>query len=492
MSRVFIFCKFKYAASQLPATYSHADTEVRQAMKSIISLFIGFVLLTIHINAQIRPLHTVILILENHSYSEIAGNAQAPYINSLLNDSHTARLTQSYALTHPSQPNYIMFYSGSSQGIADNTLPTALPFTAPNLGASLIQAGFTFTGYSEDLPNVGYTGETAGAYVRRHNPWVNWQSSTVNGIPPESNRPFSDFPTDANQLPNVSIVVPNVNHDIHDGTVADCDAWIQNNLDWYIQWCKNNNGLFILTFDEDDYSANNQILTFFTGTNIKSGNYTQHITHYNVLRTIEELYQVSYAGASADSLSVQNIWLTSLPVQFVDFNATPLINTTLLRWQTLEENNSKEFSIERSIDGHYWQTLANIPAAGNSSTLLKYNYTDIRPANGINFYRIKQTDKDQHFIYSKTLAIQIKLTNASYKLYPNPAKGLLYIASTKKEFEQITISVIDVFGRLVLRKKSFLEIGVPTSIDISNIMSGEYFIKINNGVETKVEKLVIK
>src|SRR5438552_2665021 len=83
-----------------------------------------------------RPDHIVIVIEENHSFSEIIGNAQAPYINSLANQG--ALFTQSFAITHPSQPNYLALFSGSTQGIADNSCPNS--FSAPNLGGNLIAA----------------------------------------------------------------------------------------------------------------------------------------------------------------------------------------------------------------------------------------------------------------------------------------------------------------------------------------------------------------
>jgi hypothetical protein len=86
-----------------------------------------------------------------------------------------------------------------------------------------------------------------GAYARKHNPWVN---ST--NVPSASNRPLTDFPTDYATLPAVSMVVPNLNNDMHDGTIAQGDAWVRDHLDGYVQWAKTHNSLFILTFDEDD------------------------------------------------------------------------------------------------------------------------------------------------------------------------------------------------------------------------------------------------
>jgi hypothetical protein len=483
-SRVYFFCKF---INDLPFF------TLTEAMRIRIGLLIAFLFLTVITSGQVRPLHTVILILENHSFSQIAGNAQAPYINALLNDNHTATLTQSFALTHPSQPNYIMLYSGSSQGVTDNNVPSNLPFTTPNLGASLIQAGFTFTGYSEDLPSVGYTDVSSGGYVRKHNPWVNWQDAATNGIPSASNRPFTDFPSDFSQLPTVSIVVPNLAHDIHDGTVADCDAWIQNNLGSYIEWCKINNGLFILTFDEDDFTATNQILTFFTGANIKAGSYNQKITHYNLLRTIEELYTLPYIGASADSSAIKNIWLTALPVQFIDFKVVASGKASFLTWQTSQEQNTKEFIVERSIDkGQQWKAIAALEAAGNSNTVRKYNYSDNNAANGLNLYRIKQIDQNGYFVYSKILPISIKPPTSFYKIYPNPVYGWLFIASTKSEEEEVMLSLWDVSGRLILSKKVFIKNGSPFSFDLSRLVKGNYFIEIDNGIQKQIENIISK
>src|SRR5687768_10075446 len=81
-----------------------------------------------------RPDHVVVLIMENHGYEDIIGNPSAPFINSLAQEN--ALLTASYALIHPSQPNYIMLFSGSNQGVTNNTVPGNIPWTTPNLGAS--------------------------------------------------------------------------------------------------------------------------------------------------------------------------------------------------------------------------------------------------------------------------------------------------------------------------------------------------------------------
>jgi len=185
-----------------------------------------------------QPDHIVLVIDENHGFSQIIGNSSAPYINSLANDTLGALLTNYYAFTHPSQPNYLWLYSGGNQGVTNDNTPADTPFTTLNLGSSLLQAGYTFSGYAEDLPYSGSQASTYGAYARKHNPWVNWQGGSTNGLPDSVNMPMTSFPTNYSTLPKIAIVIPNLNDDMHNGTISQGDTWLKNNLDRYIQWAK--------------------------------------------------------------------------------------------------------------------------------------------------------------------------------------------------------------------------------------------------------------
>lgn len=278
------------------------------------------------INSQTVPLHdhVVIVVMENHASSSIIGSSNAPYINSLITGTSSANFTQSYGLTHPSQPNYIMLFSGSNQGVLTDFDPSTFPFITPNLGASLLANSFTFIGYSEDLPSVGFNGTSSGDYARKHSPWINWQDAPTNGIPAINNQPFTSFPTDFSTLPTVSFVIPNLKHDMHDpiflpSAVVNGDTWLQNNLDSYIQWAKTNNSLFILTFDEDDNFNSNHIATVFVGENVVQGQYSETIDHYSILRTLEDMYGLPYAGSSATSTPITDCWIpTSTGIKNVE------------------------------------------------------------------------------------------------------------------------------------------------------------------------------
>ena len=135
--------------------------------------------------------------------------------------------------------------------MTDDSCPHS--FSTANLGQYLLDASLTFAGYSEDLPSVGSPVCTSGAYARKHAPWVNFTN-----IPTTTNLPFSYFPSDYTTLPIVSFVIPNLNNDMHNGTIQQADSWLQQHLDAYVQWALTHNSIFIMTFDEDDGSPLSQ------------------------------------------------------------------------------------------------------------------------------------------------------------------------------------------------------------------------------------------
>lgn len=276
-----------------------------------------------------EPAHIVIVIEENHSFEQLIGSPEAPYFNELVADG--ASFTSFYALTHPSQPNYIQFFSGANQGVLDNTSPPpGAPFATPNLGANLVVAGRSFAGYGEDLPFVGSTIDTFGNYRRRHCPWVNWQATVPgpNQLPIFANRPFftnglipqpfygdTNAPTDYSDLPTVSIVVPNLLNDMHDGTVSMADEWLSTWIRPYAEWAMSNNSLLIITWDEDESESRNRIPTILYGPMIVSGTNDITWTLHNLLRTIEDMYGMVHAGTAAKVRPIVGCFVGDAPME---------------------------------------------------------------------------------------------------------------------------------------------------------------------------------
>ena len=264
-----------------------------------------FVLVVLMLMAQLaaaetlpRPDHIVIVVEENRSFTQIIGNKDAPYINALAQ--RGVLFTHSYGITHPSQPNYLALFSGTTRGIASNACP--LDLQGENLASSLIAHGLSFVSYSESMPEEGFQGCVYGAYMRKHNPVANWKDLSA------ANQPFSVFPSDFSMLPTVSFVIPNQRNDMHDGSIAQGDAWLAQHIETYSQWAVTHNSLLIVTWDEDDGSQGNHVATILVGEMVKPGRSAQRINHYSMLHTLSAMYGLPYLGESAKEQPISGVW----------------------------------------------------------------------------------------------------------------------------------------------------------------------------------------
>jgi acid phosphatase len=236
----------------------------------------------------VRPDHLVVAIFENKAYSQVIG--VAPAFDQLV--ASGTSFTNARAITHPSQPNYLALFSGSTHGITGDSCPHTIH--AGNLAQQLIDAGASFTAYAEDLPHPGYTGCSSGGYARKHAPWTNFA-----GLPATVGQPYSAFPADFSRLPSVAFVVPNLCHDMHDCPVRTGDAWLAQHLLPYASWARSHHSLLIVTFDEDNGAAGNQIPTIVVGAGIPVAKDGTRITQYSLLRAIENCFGLPPLGQAA-------------------------------------------------------------------------------------------------------------------------------------------------------------------------------------------------
>ncbi|MBL1087557.1 acid phosphatase [Streptomyces actinomycinicus] len=248
------------------------------------------------------PDHVVVAVFENHSAAQILGSGEAPYFDELA--AGGARLTASYGITHPSQPNYLALFSGGIQGVTGDECYRAGFSNGPNLASELIAKGKTWASYNEGLPGQGSTSCTEGRYARKHNPWF-----AFSNVPTDTARTLDQFPSDYSRLPDVSFVVPDLCNSMHDCSVSTGDAWLKKTLGAYATWAKTHNSLLVVTFDEDNRNADNQIPTVLYGQPVRAGSTTgTSYTHYNLLRTLEDMSGTDHAGAAADASAVTGIW----------------------------------------------------------------------------------------------------------------------------------------------------------------------------------------
>ncbi|MBN8676879.1 MAG: PKD domain-containing protein [Chitinophagales bacterium] len=319
--------------------------------------------------------HIVVVVGGNTSANSIFGNPNAPYFNSLANNG--AKFSNSFGVFNSSQPNFLALFSGSNQGVTnDNLIPA--PFTTANLGRALQDAQKTYTTFSENLPSVGFNGGTSGNYTRAHNPAANWMGNGQNQIPATTNQPFSAFPTNFDNLPSVSFVVPDLCGGGHNACqptnngVSQFDNWIQTNLDAYKQWCVDNNSLLIVTYDENAFNGNNKVSTVFYGAHVANGDYPQTINHYNVLRTIEEAFRLNvHAGEAANVTPIEDCWAPGTDPLYVKFtnNSTGAVS---YNWSfpggTPATSSHANPTVYYSAPGVYTVTLTATNGSGSNTT----------------------------------------------------------------------------------------------------------------------------
>ncbi len=177
-----------------------------------------------------------------------------------------------------------------------------------------------------------------------------------------------------------------------------------------------------------------------------------------------------------------------LPINLILFTAVCKQQMVLLQWNTASETNNDFFTVEKSLDGNLWNEIAKVKGAGNSSTLKKYFFSDTASVSDVSYYRLKQTDLDGNFKYGLTLFVkkcnEIEVNNLT--VYPNPSKNkfnLLFKNTTQQPFK---IDVFNTAGKLIFTNTGFNKI-----IDLSNNLSGIYYVHVYLNDKTLTTKIIV-
>jgi hypothetical protein len=179
------------------------------------------------------------------------------------------------------------------------------------------------------------------------------------------------------------------------------------------------------------------------------------------------------AGVTLNELTLASQF-AALPVTWLSFTATKEKQTALLKWSTASEQNTKSFLVQHSAEGNNWVTIATLPAAGNSNITLNYNYIHANPITGINYYRIKQSDLDNHYSYSPVRKVLFGTSEQPFTVIGNPVtNGMLVV-------EVITFTPLSFYtanGKLLWQE--LINSGIKT-IDVSRYSKGNYFLRSDN------------
>ena len=248
--------------------------------------------------------HVILVMEENHSFSAAYPNGM-PWLSELGNSYGIA--TNYYSDESGSMLDYLWLSSGSGElAFGCGGWGCAKTITSDNIFRELDKRGLSWKVYADSLPYVGYMGVESGNYVKRHNP-APWYSDVANHPPEQENMvPFSEFAKDlANQkLPSYSLIIPNLMHDAHNGTLAMADAWLKQYIRPVLDspyFKPGGSAVMFITFDNGNGDQQGQVFTAVIGPNVIRGiKVDKEFHHQSTLRTMMELLGFKqFPGAAA-------------------------------------------------------------------------------------------------------------------------------------------------------------------------------------------------
>jgi len=240
-------------------------------------------------------------------------------------------------------------------------------------------------------------------------------------------------------------------------------------------------------FDTDPGFGKGTTIQFTAGTDIS--NFSVDIPLNSVSPGAHTFYVRSRQNPWSFSAYVPFVYSSTLPVTWLYVKGEIKEERSLITWATAAEEETDKFLVEFSTDGQRFTSIGEIKAAGNSGSTHHYNFMHDRPVRGMNYYRIKQLDKNGRFTYSKALHLLFRPDQHEAMIAPNPAADNLYIiAGTGNDLQKAEL--YDISGKLILTRQ--LSAGQQVySIDISTLNKGVYIIKLYDK-QTQASHRIIK
>jgi len=187
-------------------------------------------------------------------------------------------------------------------------------------------------------------------------------------------------------------------------------------------------------------------------------------------------------GVIVDDIEI--IASASLPVQLISFTGEIRNEQAVLNWKTAAEMNNKHFVIERSANGNVYESIGTVNARTNSG-VNSYSFTDAKLNAGANFYRLRQVDVDGAFKYSKVVIVRLQKGTAAIKVFPTIATSNINFNLSTATATNAIISIHDTNGKMMIRSQKSLTAGSnQQGVDVSNLSSGAYYIRIQNNEGT--------
>jgi hypothetical protein len=204
---------------------------------------------------------------------------------------------------------------------------------------------------------------------------------------------------------------------------------------------------------------------------------------YNLVQLLDNTGVLKSISDTVTSITTQ-----VLSLAWGSFSAGKSGKTALLKWSTLQEVNTAQFTIERSKDGIHFYPIGTLKASGNTTGVTFYNTSDGAPLAGINYYRISQTDRDGKILYSEVRSVIFDFAPATVIISPNPAKDHLNISVAGNK-QILHVSLLNSVGQTI---STMIMKDEYNSLSIHAIPSGVYYLTISGGNISTVKKVVIE
>jgi hypothetical protein len=163
-----------------------------------------------------------------------------------------------------------------------------------------------------------------------------------------------------------------------------------------------------------------------------------------------------------------------LPVSFLSLKSKVSNGQVTLTFSTTSETNNDYFTVERSSDATHFDELATMDGAGNSNTEIQYDYTDVSPLSGTNYYRVKQTDFDGKYSYSDIISVQHQSAEGASKA-TFISNERLHINTSLSDY---TVLIFNTAGQIMQTSQA---LSGDQDIRADNLANGMYFVKLVSG-----------
>lgn len=181
-----------------------------------------------------------------------------------------------------------------------------------------------------------------------------------------------------------------------------------------------------------------------------------------------------------------------LPVELVSFGANCESENVILYWETASEHNSSSFILERSVDGGIWEFRSEVEAAGNSNSVISYQYEDVNSERFVGYYRLTQVDVDGKQKVYDPIYVECKVVQSELTIYPNPSNGDFKIEVLSSNSSDCTIDFVSTEGTQMLRQEMSLFPGVNTLyVQAQTLNKGVYLVVVKYANSIKTERLII-